>query len=65
MTWAVVLGGAQCVYDDLARAKALLGEPDMVIAVKDIGMEYPKIDYWCSYHIDRMPRELGIRRKLG
>ena len=65
MSWSLVLGGAACVYDDLKRAKALLGEPDIIIAVKDIWVEYPKVDHVATYHIERIPRELAKRRALG
>lgn len=63
--YCLVLGGAKCVFEDLERAKALLGEPEIVVAVKDIWIEYPKVDYVATYHLDRIPRELEKRRALG
>lgn len=65
MSWSLVLGGAACVYDDLNRAIKLFGEPDVVVAVKDIWVEYPRVDHVATYHIDRIPRELQKRRSLG
>lgn len=65
MTWALVLGGAANVYDDMHAALRLFGEPDVYVGVKDIGWEHPKVTHWCSYHVDRIPRELEKRRSLG
>ena len=64
MTVAIVLGGALNVYTD-AKAAASLFTPDVVVAVKDIGMTYPHVDHWVTYHPERLPRELPIRRKKG
>lgn len=65
MTWSLVLGGAQNVYEDANKAIKLLGEPDVVVAVKDIWIEYPKVDHVATYHVDRISRELERRRALG
>ena len=65
MTWSLVLGGAATVYYELGRAIEQFGKPDMVVAVKDIWIEYPKVDVVCTFHIDRIPNELARRRKLG
>lgn len=65
MTWSLVLGGAENVYDDMKLAIEAFGEPDMIVAVKDIWMEYPRVDHVATYHVDRIPRELDRRRKLG
>lgn len=65
MTWSLVLGGAKCVFDDLQRALDMFGEPDVIIGVKDIWIEYPRIDHVATFHLDRIPRELEKRRKLG
>lgn len=61
---ALVIGGAQCVFDDIEAALKLF-TPSTIVAVKDIGITYPHIDHWATYHPDRMPRELEQRRKLG
>lgn len=65
MTWALVLGGAKVVFDEARAAIAQFGEPDQVVAVKDIWMEWPKVDHVVSYHADRWPKELAKRRKMG
>lgn len=64
MTIALVLGGAQCVHDDIAAAQALF-KADIIMAVKDIGITWPHIDYWATYHPERLPKELGQRRAAG
>lgn len=65
MSWALILGGAECVYEDLQLAIKDFGQPDVVVAVKDIWIEYPKVDHVATFHIDRIPRELIRRRALG
>lgn len=65
MTWALVLGGAKVVFDEANKAIAEFGEPDQVVAVKDIWMEWPKVDHVVSYHPDRWTKEFVRRRKLG
>ena len=64
MTIAMVLGGAACVYDDIKAAEKLF-TADIIVAVKDIGITWPKVDYWATYHPERLPKELGERRALG
>lgn len=64
MTVALVLGGAQCLHDDMEAAFQLF-VPDVVVCVKDIGITYPDNDHWVTYHPERLPRELGIRRAKG
>lgn len=64
MTIALVLGGAQCLHEDIAAAQ-LLFKPDIIVAVKDIGITWPKVDHWVTYHPERLPKELAERRKLG
>lgn len=61
---ALVLGGAKCVHEDIAAALALF-TPDVIVAVKDIGITYPKYDYWATLHPERLPKELGQRRASG
>lgn len=65
MTWALVLGGAACVFDDMVAAIDKLGEPDVYVGVKDIAIDCPYVTHWVTYHCDRIPRELEQRRKLG
>lgn len=60
---ALVMGGAQCVYDDIEAAIRLF-KPDLFIAVKDIWMTYPTVHHLVTFHIDRIPGELKKRRQL-
>ena len=64
MTIALVLGGASNVYDDTKAALALF-TPDVIVAVKDIAITYPKVDHWVTYHPERLVRELPRRRLSG
>lgn len=65
MTWSLVLGGAECVIEDAEAAIAKFGEPDTIVGVKDIAIEYPRIDHWATFHLDRIPKEISKRRSLG
>lgn len=65
MTWSLVLGGAQNVYDDLRAAIDTFGEPRLVIAAKDIWITYPRVDYVVSFHSERLPAECARRQALG
>lgn len=64
MTIAIVLGGAECLREDMDAAFALF-KPDVIIAVKDIGITHPHIDHWVTYHPERLPKEIAIRRAKG
>lgn len=64
MTIALVLGGARCVYDDIAAAQKLV-TTDIVVAVKDIGITWPTPHYWATLHPERVPKELAERRRSG
>ena len=64
MVVALVLGGAQCVYNDIAAAQAMF-KPDIIVAVKDIGITWPHVDYWATLHPERLPKELKQRRDAG
>jgi hypothetical protein len=61
---ALVLGGAACVHEDIEAAQKLL-TADIIVAVKDIGITWPTVDYWATFHPERLPKELGARRKAG
>ena len=50
MKTALVVGGAACVWEDLARARKLF-EPDFTVLINDIGVFFPRYaDLWVSYH---------------
>lgn len=50
---ALVVGGAACVWDDLAA----LGTWDgLLICVNDVGAAYPgRVDHWVSLHANKFP----------
>lgn len=54
-TTLLILGGAQCVWDDIETAEKLCIY-DAVMAVNDIGKDYPgRLDYWVTLHPDKLP----------
>lgn len=60
----VVLGGANCVWDDLAHIPT--GWADYVIAVNDVGSHYPgELHHWCSLHPEKFPAWEATRKVLG
>lgn len=64
-TIAFVLGGAVCVWDDLLAAQDLCS-PDVVLAVNDMGVDYPdELDYLVSYHSNMIPRWVRLRKERG
>src|SRR5688572_6460764 len=55
--YALLLGGADCVWDDVNALESMLGStwPGIVIAVNDIGAMWPRrLDHWCSLHMENM-----------
>lgn len=62
--YALVIGSADCVWDDLDRVPT--GWPDLVLAVNMAGATYPGIiDHWCSLHPEKFPGWISTRRALG
>lgn len=58
MKLGLVLGGAACVWDDLAALEQILGEtwPGLIIAVNDAIAACPRrIDHAVSLHPDKLP----------
>lgn len=54
---ALILGGAETVWDDVARSEELLGEDwwDVVVAANDVGVHWERrLDHWCSLHTDKL-----------
>jgi hypothetical protein len=65
---AMVLGGAECVWEDVAKLEAIMGRPwdGLVIAVNDIGSHWPhRIDHWCTLHPEKLAAWMGARKKNG
>lgn len=65
MTTALVLGGAQCVWEDVEAALEL-GEYDGVVACNDAAAHWPgELDAAVSLHMQTFPRWMTIRARKG
>lgn len=65
-TWALCLGGASCVWDDVDAWLTLYGKPwdGLVIAANDIGAHWPgRLDHWVSLHPSRLTDWTALRRE--
>lgn len=65
--WAMVIGGASCVYDDVAALEEMYGQPwdGLTIAVNDIGCHWPReIHHWVSLHTSKFRKWTELRRQL-
>lgn len=55
--WALILGGAECVWDDVEELEEeVLGRewPGLVIATNDAGADWPRrLDHWVSFHPEK------------
>lgn len=53
---AMILGGAQCVWEDVAELEATVGVwDDLVIAVNDVGVHWTRrLDHWVSLHPEKL-----------
>lgn len=61
----LVIGGADCVWDDMADAENL-ADFDALIAVNDAGIEYfGVVDIWATLHPEKLPGWLKRRDELG
>ena len=52
--WAIVLGGADCVWDDVLAWEAIYGRrwDGLVAAANDIGCHWPRpLDHWATLHV--------------
>lgn len=56
MTFAVVLGGAGGVWEELAALNTMTGgAPDIVVACNDAGAVYPgRLDGWATLHAEKL-----------
>lgn len=64
MKFALVIGGAECVNDDIAQALELFS-PDAYYAVNDIGAHLERLDVWCTLHPEHMDKWEEKRRLRG
>lgn len=64
---ALLLGGASCVWDDVAALEALYGRPwdGLVIAANDIGAHWPRpLHHWVSLHPNKFRKWRALREEL-
>lgn len=64
MSVALVMGGAECVSDDLPEALSLF-RPDAYYAVNEIGIHIEQLDVWCTLHPEFMWKWKEYRAKHG
>lgn len=65
MTAALILGGADSIWDDASAALDLF-QPDIVLAVNDIGTAWAgSLDHWCTLHPERMVAWRALRDRRG
>lgn len=65
---ALVLGGAEGVWDDVASSEEQFGEQwwDLVVAANDIGCHWPhRLDGWCTLHPEKMLKWRQARGQAG
>lgn len=61
----IVIGGGNTVWDDIAEARKL-GTYQAVIAVNDVGAEYPgHVDIWATLHPENLPKWTAKRHANG
>jgi len=62
--WALVLGGAECVWDDVLAWEAIYGAQwdGLVVAANDVGAHWPRrLDHWVSLHPNKFLRWEQLR----
>lgn len=65
MLTAIVLGGAACVWEDMAAALELF-TPDLVVATNHAGMDHQgRVDHWCTMHPELLPTWIAKREAKG
>lgn len=57
----LVLGGANCVFEDQQKAQKLF-TPDVVIAVNDVGSVVLGIHHWATMHPEKMKYWMDARK---
>lgn len=64
MIRALCVGSAECVYEDIKAAEQLF-KPDVYVVVNEVGMSFPRVDHWASFHAELFEMWLTRRRRLG
>jgi hypothetical protein len=62
MPIALIVGGAECVWEDVEAAKKLF-TPDTVVAINDMGMYVEEAEHWASMHPEKMNKWVRFRRQ--
>lgn len=65
---ALVIGGADCIWRDVAALEAMLGHEwdGLVIAANDVGVHWPRrLDHLVSLHAEKLARWREERVKAG
>lgn len=63
---AFVLGGAIGVWEEIERAREIVGDPDIYVATNHAGRDAPfYIDHWCSVHGDLLVKWFNTRTERG
>lgn len=63
---ALILGGGDCVWDDVLALEKLYGRQwdGLVIAANDVGSHWPRdLHHWVSLHPSKFPRWIELRGK--
>lgn len=66
--WALCLGGAYCVWEDILAFEKIYGKPwdGLVIAANDIGCHWPRdLDHWVSLHAYKFEKWIALRKEQG
>lgn len=65
--WALVIGGASCVWDDVRTWEEWYGQQwdGIVVAANDIGCHWPRpLHHWASLHSKKFARWRSLREHL-
>lgn len=66
--YALCLGGADCVWDDVLAWEEMYGKPwdGLVIAANDVGAHWPRdLHHWVTLHPNRLMKWQVLRRRNG
>lgn len=66
--WAIVLGGAACVWEDLLAWEQLYGKhwDGLVVAVNDVGCHWPRgLHHWVTLHPEKLAGWRMLRAQYG
>lgn len=65
---ALVLGGADCLWDDVEAVEQLIGKPwpGPVVACNEAGAHWPRrLHHWATFHPENFAQWETLRRQLG